>query len=100
MLSRFRWKTNKPTKQAQKELHGLELRNKILSRFNIGFKVNFIEDTMKIFYNPQRLDVLWKNIPKCFTIVMCSYRDKKYDVQITRAQRLDNFNNAIDYSTN
>ena len=71
------------------------LRNNITDGCIIGFRVNFIEDIMEIFYNGDRLGVLWENIPKSFTIVMCSYRDKKDDVQIT--QRLDNFNNAVDY---
>ena len=61
----------------------------------IGFRVNFIKDTMEIFYNGYRLGVLWKNIPKCFAIIMCTPDNKqneKDDVQIT--QRVDNFINA------
>ena len=50
----------------------------------LGFQVNFIKDTMEIFYNGQRLDVSWKNIPKGFTIVMCS----------SCSDQKDNFSNA------
>eukprot|EP01084_Bolivina_argentea_P167806 291147_1 len=72
----------------KQEQSSIRLDKSLENGVKVGFRVNFINDTIEVFHNGINKGIIWTNIPKCFVIVTTACLDSD-EVEIV--YRYDNF---------